>query len=106
MAVLALHGLDADEIRYVLDLSPEAFRQRLSRLRRAVAELSPLDRAESVALAYLREPVRRLDLQFGLVRRALKAALLGRDGLATHDGDGHRLIIRRTGHGWDSRGNG
>lgn len=106
VAVLALHGLSADEIRYVLGLSDDAFRQRLSRLRKALAQLSPAERAESLALAYTRDPARSADLQFGLVRRALKAALQGRDGVATHDADGHLLIIRRPGHTSPSRGNG
>jgi RNA polymerase sigma-70 factor (ECF subfamily) len=97
VAVLALHGLSAQEIRYVVGLGDEAFRQRLSRLRKALAQLSPAQRAESLALAYVRDPARSVDLQFGLVRRALKAALHGRDGMATHDADGHLLIIRRPG---------
>lgn len=98
VAVLALHGMAAEEIRYVLDLSEPAFRQRVSRLRKALAQLSPAERAESLALAYVRDPARSADLRFGLVRRALKAALQGQDGVATHDADGHLLIIRRVGH--------
>lgn len=106
VAVLALHGLSAEEIRYVLGLSEEAFRQRLSRLRKVLAQLSPAQRAESLALAYTRDPMRSADLQFGLVRRALKAALQGQDGVATHDADGHLLVIRRPGHTSPPRGNG
>lgn len=106
VAVLALHGLSAEEIRYVLGLSDDAFRQRLSRLRKALAQLSPAERAESLALAYTRDPARSADLQFGLVRRALKAALQGQDGVATHDADGHLLVIRRPGHTSPPRGNG
>lgn len=106
VAVLALHGMSAEEIRYVLGLSDEAFRQRLSRLRKALAQLLPEQRAESLALAYVRDPARSADLQFGLVRRALKAALQGQDGMATHDTDGHLLVIRRPGHEWPPRGNG
>ncbi|GGD35584.1 RNA polymerase sigma factor [Pseudoxanthomonas indica] len=106
VAVLALHGMSAEEIRYVLGLSDEAFRQRLSRLRKALARLSREQRAESLALAYVRDPARSVDLQFGLVRRALKAALQGQDGMATHDTDGHLLVIRGHGHEWPPRGNG
>lgn len=105
VAVLALHGMSGEEIRYVLDLGEAAFRQRLSRLRKALAQLSPAQRAESLALAYVRDPARSADLQFGLVRRALKAALQGRDGVATHDADGHLLVIRRPGHTSPPRGN-
>ena len=39
-------------------------------------------------------PARAVELQFGLVRRALKAALAGRAGLGTHDADGHLIVIR------------
>lgn len=106
IAVLALHGLSAEEIRYLLDLTPEAFRQRISRLRKRLGALPPAEHAESIALAYVRDPARSVDLQFGRVRRALKAALLGRDGVGTHDVDGHRLVIRGRGHAWPSGGNG
>ena len=94
VAVLALHGLSADEIRWILGLADTAFRQRLTRIRKALGELPPAQRAEAVALAYLRDPARAVDLQFGRVRRSLKAALAGRAGLGTHDVDGHLMVIR------------
>lgn len=94
VAVLALHGLSAEEIRWILGLADTAFRQRLTRIRKALGELPPAQRAEAQALAYLRDPARAVDLQFGLVRRSLKAALAGRAGLGTHDADGHLLVIR------------
>jgi DNA-directed RNA polymerase specialized sigma24 family protein len=94
VAVLALHGLDAGEIRWILGIADTAFRQRLSRIRRALGELSPAQRAEAQALAYVRDPARTVELQFGLVRRALKAALAGRAGLGSHDADGHLIVIR------------
>lgn len=94
VAVLALHGLSAEEIRWILGLADTAFRQRLTRIRKALGELPPAQRAEAQALAYLRDPARAADLQFGLVRRSLKAALAGRAGLGTHDADGHLLVIR------------
>jgi RNA polymerase sigma factor (sigma-70 family) len=94
VAVLALHGLGADEIRWILGLTPAAFRQRVSRIRRHLGELPPQLRAEALALAYVRDPARSVDLQFGLVRRALKAALQRRAGLGTHDVDGHLIVIR------------
>ena len=105
VAVLALHGLNADEIRWLLNLSSAAFRQRLSGIRHALgALLAPL-RTQALALAYVRDPARSVDLQFGLVRRALKAALAGRPGLATHDVDGHLLVIRGRAHTFTPRGN-
>ncbi|MCL6712041.1 sigma factor [Pseudoxanthomonas sp. z9] len=106
VAVLALHGLSAEEIRWILALSPGAFRQRLSRIRKALGELPPAARAESLAMAYVRDPARSVDLQFGLVRRRLRTALGGSAGLATHDADGHLLVIRRPGHTWRPGGNG
>lgn len=94
VAVLALHGLSAEEIQWLLGIAPTAFRQRLSRIRRGMEALSPELRAESLALAYLRDPQRSVDLQFGLVRRALKRAMAGQ-GVGTHDLDGHLLVIGR-----------
>ncbi len=95
VAVLALHGLNADEIQYALGLKPAAFRQRLTALRRSLGELPEALRAEALALAYS-EPRRaggaRLDV--GLIRRALLHHLKGGDGVGTHDPDGHLLEIR------------
>lgn len=98
VAVLALHGLGPSEIRWILGIPDTAFRQRLSRIRKALGALSPGQRAEALALAYVRDPARSVDLQFGLVRRALKAALAGRDGLGSHDPDGHLLVVRTGAH--------
>jgi DNA-directed RNA polymerase specialized sigma24 family protein len=98
VAVLALHGLDADEIRWILGIRDTAFRQRLTRIRQVLGALPPAQRAESMALAYMRDPARSVELQFGLIRRALKAALGGRDGLGSHDPDGHLLVLRTHAH--------
>ena len=106
VAVLALHGLNAEEIRWVLGIAETAFRQRLTRIRKALGELPPTQRAEALALAYVRDPARSVDLQFGLVRRALKAALRGGDGLGTHDVDGHLLVVRGRAHTPAPGGNG
>ncbi|WP_313496315.1 RNA polymerase sigma factor [Pseudoxanthomonas mexicana] len=105
LAVLALHGLSADEIRWILRIEPTAFRQRLTRIRRALATQSPQLRAESLALAYVRDPARSADLPFGLVRRALKAAMRVGDGLGTHDPDGHLVLIDAGAHTSRFRGN-
>lgn len=104
VAVLALHGLSAEEIRWILGLADTAFRQRLTRIRKALGDLPPRQRAEAQALAYLRDPARATDLQFGLVRRSLKAALAGRPGVGAHDADGHLLVIRGA-HGSTPGGN-
>ncbi|WP_324288193.1 sigma factor [Pseudoxanthomonas sp. SL93] len=106
LAVLALHGLSADEIRWILRIEPTAFRQRLTRIRKALAAQSASARAESVALAYLRDPARSVDLQFGLARRALKAAMRVGEGLGTHDGDGHLILIDAGAHTSRLGGNG
>ena len=105
VAVLALHGLSADEIRWILRIEPTAFRQRLTRIRKALGELAPELRAQGLALAYVRDPVRSVELQFGLVRRALKAAMEAGEGLGTHDADGHLLVIVARAHTTASRGN-
>ncbi len=94
VAILALHGLGAEEIRWILGLAPATFRQRVSRIRRQLGELPAPLRAEALALAYVRDPARSVDLQFGLVRRALKAALQAQAGIGTHDADGHLMVIR------------
>lgn len=94
IAVLALHGLGPEEIRWILGITPAALRQRLTRIRRRLGDLPPALHAEALALAYVRDPARSADLQFGLVRRALKAALQSRAGLGTHDADGHLIVIR------------
>ena len=99
------NGLSADEIRWILRIEPTAFRQRLTRIRRALATQSPQLRAESLALAYVRDPARSADLPFGLVRRALKAAMRGGDGLGTHDPDGHLVLIDAGAHTSHLRGN-
>ena len=102
VAVLALHGLSAEEIRWLLGITPAAFRQRLTGIRRTLKALAP---AEHRALACMRDPARSVDLQFGLVRRALRAAMRG-GGVGTHDGDGHLLVLRTRAHVPPPRGNG
>ncbi|HEU0223954.1 MAG TPA: sigma factor [Steroidobacteraceae bacterium] len=94
VAVLAIHGLNADEVQYVLGLKPAAFRQRLTALRRALGVLPDALRAEAMALAYSR-PRRAGEnrLDFGLIRRALLHRVRGGQSIGTHDPDGHLLEI-------------
>jgi RNA polymerase sigma factor (sigma-70 family) len=109
VAALALHGLNADEIRWILGLSATAFRQRLTSIRKVIGALPAQQRAEALALAYVRDPARTVDLQFGLIRRTLMAALRGTAGIGTHDADGHlivvRAVVRGDAHSSSSSGN-
>jgi hypothetical protein len=93
VATLALHGLNAEEVRWILSISDAAFRQRLTSIRRTLARL-PGVAGIVVAEAGAGGREGADELQFGLMRRALKAALLGADGLGTHDGDGHLIVLR------------
>ncbi len=104
-AVLALHGLSADEIRWILGIEATAFRQRLTRIRRALAELPADRRVEVAELAQLRDPARSADLPFGRIRRVLKTALRDADGIGAHDGDGHLLVLRPRAHVRSAGGN-
>ncbi len=94
LATLALHGLNADEVLWILGVSEPAFRQRLSSIRKQLAGMPGLDRDALVAAA-ARDDKEAGSLQFGLIRRALKAALQGAEGLGTHDGDGHLIVLRQ-----------
>jgi RNA polymerase sigma-70 factor (ECF subfamily) len=93
VAILALHGLTRDEIAYVLDLSPEALRQRLSTLRRRWGELPVAAREEVLDRAHARHRTLGQELESGLIRRALLAFLHEQPGLGTHDPDGHLIVL-------------
>ena len=80
-------GLDRREIAYLLSLSDDALRQRLSALRlRWRRSALAFDAAEEEAVFPL-----------GLIRRAMRRALAGAPGPAVggHDPDGHLVIISR-----------
>ena len=98
VAVLAIHGLNAEEIRYLLGIAPAAFRQRLTSIRKSLGKLPEVQSREALAIAYIREPKRSVELQLGLIRRALKAALYGGQCIGTHDLDGHLMILRPQAH--------
>lgn len=104
LAVLALHGLDPVEIRWLLDLAPAAFRQRVAALRSVVAT-APADLRSSLRVLAQRPGAWRATVPAIVSRRALKAALARKPGLATHDPDGHALTIRGLPHVSASRGN-
>lgn len=90
VAVLALSGLNREEIAYVLRLSDVALRQRLTSVRKAWAGLDPARRPD--ALPPLRSTV-RTRLELGLLRRALLSVLRHRGGVGTHDPDGHLIVL-------------
>ncbi len=96
LATLALHGLNADEIRWILGVSPTAFRQRLTSIRKTLASLPQCAHNDYTSLLADTPPLLGAH-PFGLLWRALKAALLGRSGLGTHDNDGHLLVLRGLG---------
>jgi RNA polymerase sigma-70 factor (ECF subfamily) len=85
VATMASADLCAAEIRWLLGLSDTALRQRLSALRRAV-------RAEAERPT---QPAPAPPLTFGAHRAPLIAALRLQPGraLATHDPDGHAILL-------------
>jgi DNA-directed RNA polymerase specialized sigma24 family protein len=86
VAALASADLCAAEIRWLLGLTDTALRQRLTALRRAVrAEPEPPTLTASAP-----------PLAFGGPRAQLLAALRRQDGrvVATHDPDGHAILLR------------
>jgi RNA polymerase sigma-70 factor (ECF subfamily) len=93
VAVLVLHGMNAEEIQQALELAPTAFRQRLTSIRKALGDRSDDLRQEAMARAYQR---RSADLDFGLLRRELLAHVRRLSGLGTHDPDGHLIVIRKS----------
>lgn len=86
VAALALSGHDRREIAYLLQVSDTALRQRLMALKRRFL-------AEGVA-APADLPGLNLDLAYGRLRDALLPKLRRHGGVfATHDPDGHLLVI-------------
>lgn len=90
LATLTSADLSAEEIRWLLGLSETAFRQRLSALRRAL-------RAEPEEPTL---PVPAPAVSFGPKRAHVLSGLLRRGGrsIATHDPDGHPLLLCALAH--------
>lgn len=83
-ALLALSGHTRPEIGWLLNLSDDALRQRISQLKRALAHAETGD-GPSGALA------------FGRIRRALLGPVRKPDAfLASHDPDGHLFVVSRS----------
>lgn len=85
-ALLALSGHTRQEIGWLLNLSDAALRQRVSQLRRALANTEPAGSGDPTGV-----------LAFGRIRRALLAP--GRRNnafLASHDPDGHLFVVSRS----------
>jgi len=97
VATMASADLGAAEIRWLLGLSDTALRQRLSALRRAV-------RAEPEPPTL---PAPEPQLSFGPHRAQLLASLRRQPGraLATHDPDGHAILLSISPHKTRSLGN-
>ena len=95
IASLVLAGMTRPEIAQALDLTGAAMRQRLTGLRKAALRISPSLRQDLLAAAYDRRPESGVDLDVGLIRRALIAWLRGGGGIGTHDPDGHLLVISK-----------
>lgn len=97
VAMLARADLCATEIRWLLGLSETAMRKRLSELRRAVraAEDAPL------------RPAPGPQFSFGAQRASLLTLLKRqRDPvIATHDPDGHTILLRWVAHKQGTLGN-
>lgn len=84
--LLALSGHTRQEIGWLLNLSDDALRQRISQLRKALARAEG-DQAAGPAGA----------LAFGRIRRALLApARRDQVFLASHDPDGHLFVVSRS----------
>lgn len=85
-ALLALAGHTRQEIGWLLNLSDEALRQRISQLKRALARQGPRDGSGPDG-----------DLAFGRIRRALLSPARRQSAfLASHDPDGHLFVLSRS----------
>ncbi len=81
-ALLALSGHTRQEIGWLLNLSDDALRQRISQLKRAL-ETAPTPDADPTG-----------PFAFGRIRRALLGPARRKDAfLASHDPDGHLFVV-------------
>lgn len=103
VAILVLHGLTAEEIRWIHRLSATAFRQRLTSIRKSLKSLPADLRGEALATALHRPGIPGLET--GLIRRALRATLARMPAVGSHDPDGHLILISLDAHRSGSGGN-
>jgi RNA polymerase sigma-70 factor (ECF subfamily) len=94
LALLALHGLGGEEIRWLLGLSPAAFRQRVAVLRRALRHWSPEQRAAGLRAPGERPRPSAVGLLRRTLARSLRLPLAAARAVGTHDPDGHPLLLR------------
>ncbi|WP_332713578.1 transcriptional regulator [Pelagibacterium mangrovi] len=88
VAALAVSGHSRIEIAYLLGLDDTTLRQRIRALKVALGKKGVVMPAEMIGL--------NLDLAYGVIRQALAPALRRHGGaFATHDPDGHILVVRR-----------
>lgn len=88
VAALAVSGHSRIEIAYLLGLNDTTLRQRIRALKVALGKKGVVMPAEMIGL--------NLDLAYGAIRQALAPALRRHGGaFATHDPDGHILVVRR-----------
>ncbi|PSM20260.1 sigma factor [Nitratireductor sp. StC3] len=89
VAALALSGHTRREIAYLLGLTDTAVRQRVSALRKALAQSGSRLPGGLPGLS--------LDLPYGRIRQGLRPYLARKNGdFASHDPDGHVFLIRRS----------
>lgn len=93
--VLALHGLQSAEIQSALRLSPTAYRQRLTTLRKHIGTLPRDCWQDAREQAGSRQRARGVGLDLGLIRRALLRRLQAETpgSIGTHDPDGHMIVL-------------
>ncbi len=96
--LLALHGLGAGEIQWLLRTSQVAFRQRVATIRREFRRLPSALRDEIVATGAGASRSLQIDPRFGLRRRRLLAAARATSSAGGHDPDGHLLLFRSRAH--------
>lgn len=103
--LLALHGLGAGEIQWLLRTSPAAFRQRVATIRRELRTL-PAGMRDAIGDA-TPAPVHGMasDTHFGLRRRILVSAGSRLSSAGSHDPDGHLLLFKSPAHVSAPRGN-
>lgn len=96
VAVLLMHDLDREEIQWILDLTPDALRQRIRVLRRQLAAADPDgDRRRVLARAYASRREVSSNPSAAELRSHLIAIVRRRPGLGMTDPDGHMFVINQ-----------